>query len=317
MPSRQQKFLNLFTRIVQKPALAFVRPVWLSRIVANQSAMFFVKPKGLRTSIITTHSDGTPLLTEIRTDASRATPKGTLLYIHGGGFVIGSLPLYRHLVAAIADAAGLRAMFVDYRLAPEHPAPAALDDVAQAYAHISQMAEGQPIAIAGDSAGGNLALALILRLKSRNAALPYATVCLSPVTDLRGGNPSFTANVKTERLLPPKWALRSGAAYKNGADPTDPELSPILGDFTGAPPTLIHVDTGEILYDDARLMADHLRSQGVDVTYTEESGLLHVWHLNIGRSPEADKSVAQIVDFLCSHAPASDAPRLDSKANSA
>ncbi len=298
MPSFQQKLCNGIARAIQKPTLAFVRPVWLLRIVANQTAKLAPKPKGLRTKTILTRADGTALLTEIRTDASPERAKGTLLYIHGGGFVIGSLPLYRHLVATIADAAGLRAMFVDYRMAPEHPAPAALNDVTQAYHALADTPEGRHIAIAGDSAGGNLALALILRLKRARSTLPFATVCLSPVTDLRGGNPSFTANAGTERLLPSKWVRKSAASYIKDADPSDPELSPILGDFADAPPTLIHVDTGEILYDDARLMADHLRGQGVDVTYTEETGLFHVWHLNVSRSPEADASAAQISAFL-------------------
>ena len=302
--SRQQKFYNIYARYVQRPMLAGVRPVALSRIVANLSAVAMPKPKGLVTKVIASHDTGRPMLTEIRTAASPDHARGTLLYIHGGGFVIGSLAIYQHLVAAIADAAGLRAMFVDYRMAPEHAAPGALDEVTAGFAHLRGLPEGQHIAIAGDSAGGNLALALMHRLKARGLAQPFAAACISPVTDLRGTNPSLTQNAKTEGLLSRKWIRRSAASYLAGQDPATPELSPILGDFTGAPPVLIHVDKGELLFDDARLMADHLRAQGVAVTLTQESGLFHVWHINVGRTPEADASVAQIADFLRHHTPA-------------
>jgi len=228
---------------------------------------------------------------------------GTVLYIHGGAFVIGSLPGYRSLIATIARDTRMRGVYVDYRMAPEHPAPAALDDVTSAYEALVADPDCGPIAIAGDSAGGNITLALMHRIIARDLPRPFAVIGLSPVTDLTFQNPSLLANQKSDLLVPKSWGLRGITQYLAGQDPSDPELSPIHGTFDGAPPVLIHVDTSEVLYDDSRLMVERLRAQGVDVTLRETTGVPHVNHLNLGRTPEADAAVRHISDFLNTHRP--------------
>ncbi len=297
MPSRQQRFWNLYARYVQKPALAWVRPQWLARKVFSLNAMTAYKqPRGLRVTKITL--GGVPSAICSRT--SEATV-GTILYIHGGAFVIGNLRGYRHLIAELAVQSGQRGVYIDYRLAPEHPFPAALDDAEAAYRALLEDPDTGPITLVGDSAGGNLVLALVLRLKRLGLPLPLACACMSPGTDLRLQNPSLAANQKSDLLVPMSWGARGVRDYLAGQDPATPEISPILGDFAGAPPIFINVDQTEVLYDDSRLMVANLKTQGVDVTLVEERGLPHVWHLNVGRSPEADASVTQIARFLRAH----------------
>lgn len=298
MYSYRQRIATLQARLVQKPMLALVRsPVIMRRLFTLNAIVGLRTPTGLTL---------TPLQLGQRTctlcDTGQSHDHGTLLYVHGGAFVLGNLRGYRHLVAAIGQGAGMRAVFLNYRLAPEHPFPAAIDDAEAAWRALSADPECGPLTLVGDSAGGNIALALLHRIIAKGLLLPAAVAVMSPVTDLRLQNPSLTTNRKLDPLVSTRWGARSIAAYLNGADPAQPDASPILGDFKGAPPVLIHADTTEVLFDDARLMADRLRRQGVDVTLRTQTGLPHVWHINVGRTPEADASVAEIASFLASHA---------------
>ncbi|MCB5200013.1 alpha/beta hydrolase [Loktanella sp. TSTF-M6] len=294
MTSLTHRLMRLHAWTVQKPILALVRHTGVLRVLFTVNAVIGNKtPPGLRLKAI--DLNGRPGMI-CGTDAP--TPNGTTLYLHGGAFVIGNLRGYRHLVARLAQAAGTRGVFLDYRLAPEHPFPAALDDAEAAWRALSDDPDAGPLTLAGDSAGGNLALALLQRIIAKGLVLPHGVAVLCPVTDLRLENPSLAKNRKTDPLVSTRWGARGVAAYLAGADPAQPDASPILGDFTGGPPVLIHTDRGEVLHDDACLMADRLRHQGVDVTLTKEAGLYHVWHLNVGRTVEAGRSVAQIGAFL-------------------
>ncbi|MBS1301113.1 alpha/beta hydrolase [Loktanella sp. SALINAS62] len=294
MTSFKQRILRIHAWTVQKPALAIVRHVGLLRQLFTLSAIIANKtPPGLSVTPLTLGG-----CRAYACDTGHATPNGTTLYLHGGGFVIGNLRTYQHLVARLGKAAGTRAIFLDYRLAPEHPFPAAIDDAEAAWRALSDDPDAGPLTLAGDSAGGNLALALLHRIVANGLTRPCAVAALCPVTDLRLQNPSLTANRKTDPLVSARWGRRSVAAYLAGADPMRPDASPIMGNFTGAPPVLIHTDRSEILNDDAHRMAEVLRAQGVDVTLTETDGLYHVWHLNVGRTIEADQSIAEIGAFL-------------------
>lgn len=291
MLSRRQRLMNLYARYMQKPLLAIVQPQWLARHIFTLNAiMAYRRPKGLRTKTL-------PLrCTQCAVDDQPTY--GTIFYIHGGAFVIGNLTGYRHLIATMARDTRMRGIYAGYRMAPEDPAPAALNDLTAAYAAIAADHASGPIAIVGDSAGGNLALALLHRILAHRLTRPYAVVALSPVTDLSLRNPSLVENQKRDLLVPMSWGQRGVTQYLAGQDPSDPELSPINGIYTGAPPVLIHVDKTEVLYDDARLMTSHLRDQGVEVDLRETEGLPHVNHLNVGRTPEADAAVRHITDFL-------------------
>lgn len=297
MHSLSQRLATLHARLLQKPVLALVRrPAILRRLFTLNAILSFRTPRGLRLTQLPQNN----CICVDCTDPG-APKQGTLLYIHGGAFVLGNLRGYRHLVARLAQMSGLRGVFLDYRLAPEHPFPAAVDDAEAAWRALCADPESGPLTLAGDSAGGNIAFALLQRIIAFDLPRPCAIAVMSPITDLRLHNPSLKSNRRHDPLVSTRWGARGVAAYLQGADPTQPDASPILGDYTGAPPVLIHVDRTEVLFDDARLMAETLRRQGVDVTLTVETGLPHVWHLNVGRIPEADQSVAAIAKFLSDH----------------
>lgn len=302
--SRQQRAFNIYARLVQKPTLRYTRPVKLLRWVSNLSApLTYKRPAGLLLRNRTLQSNGAQVpVTDCWIKHQDFT--GTLLYLHGGGFVIGGLPIYQHLIGTLGQAAGIRGVYLDYRMAPEHPFPAALDDAVTAYQALLADPDAGPIALAGDSAGGNLVFALMLKAKALGLPMPFAAATFSPAVDLSQQNPSFAANAKSDHILPTDWAARSARSYVGNQSPDDPLLSPIKGDFTGAPPVLIHSDSTEALADDARLMAAHLIAQGVDTTTEVATGRTHVWHLNVGRTPEADASVAATAAFFRRHLPA-------------
>ena len=242
--------------------------------------------------------------------ADRLSPRSprnrrTLLYIHGGGFVGGSPPNYRALVGHIAEKLNATAYVIDYRLAPEHPFPAALDDCAAAWRALLDM--GIPagdIVIAGDSAGGNLTLALALKLKSAGGPLPAALVALSPATDLADGTPSRTTNARADAMFDSHTFASVVRHYCSQSDPTDPLISPLRGDPTGLPPTLIQCSRDEMLRDDGVLMAEKMKATGVDITLELWPRVFHVWQLMLGFIPESRAAVENIVRFIERHWPA-------------
>ena len=226
-------------------------------------------------------------------------PSAVLLFFHGGGYTIGSLNTHRHLAADLARAGGVRALSVAYRLAPEHPFPAAVDDAGTAYRWL--LASGVPaeqIVFAGDSAGGGLALAALLGLRDEGYPLPAAAVCLSPWTDLAITGESVTQRASEDPLLKPAELYRYAASYLRNADPRNPLASPLYGDLRGLPPLLIHVGTAEILLADSLRFAEHARNAGVPVTLTVEENLIHVWHYFAQLMPEGEQSLKEVGLFI-------------------
>jgi epsilon-lactone hydrolase len=232
----------------------------------------------------------------VTTPASRSDRY--VLFLHGGGYVTGSPALYRNFTWRLATAVRARVLAIDYRLAPEHPFPAALDDAlaASRWLHAG-MADPQRTAVIGDSAGGGLALALLLRLRDDGLERPAAAVVLSPWTDLALTGSSFSSNAKSDPMLKPEDAQLFAACYLAGADPHDPYASPLYGDLTGLPPMLIQVGSDEILYDDAVRMAENLRKAGCCVQLEVWARMPHVWHLFAPVMPEAVEAIAQIGAF--------------------
>jgi len=187
----------------------------------------------------------------------------TILYCHGGGFCIGSPRTHRELTAWLAKTLRARVVVPDYRLAPEHPYPGASDDMIAVYkALVSSGVLPENLAIAGDSAGGNLALVTLLRLKELEEALPAATVLYSPWVDLRCMSESYMTKKATDPLLTGGWLRRMRERYSNGIELTDPHLSPVFGDLSGLPPVLIHTGSEEVLLNDSLLLVRHLKEQG-------------------------------------------------------
>ncbi|MGZ3453891.1 MAG: alpha/beta hydrolase [Polyangiales bacterium] len=241
----------------------------------------------------------------VRTEAlstPQANTSRAFLYLHGGGWVAGSPATHRGLTWRLAHGMGAPVYAPDYRLAPEHPFPAALDDCLAAYrALVRSGIAPHRIAVGGDSAGGHLSLALALVLKQEGLPQPGALVCLSPATTLADAFDSHTANLPTDAMFAGDLHGSIVRLYCRDHDRTDPRLSPVRGDVAGLPPTLIHCARNEILRDDSVRMAERMREAGVDVQLTIVPHVFHAWHVMADLLPEARRSVAKIVSFVQKH----------------
>ncbi|WP_052732626.1 alpha/beta hydrolase [Hymenobacter terrenus] len=229
-----------------------------------------------------------------------AHPTRVLLYLHGGGYVLGSLNTHRSLVGSLAQRSGLNVLTINYRKAPDHPFPAALDDAKRAYRWLLRHGH-QPhdIAIAGDSAGGGLALALLLALREAGQALPAAGIGLSPWTDLNLPITALRRVAREEGLLLEALQMRTwGPLYAHKTALTHPMLSPSQADLHGLPPLLIQISTAEVLYDDVVKFVDKARAADVAVTFQPFEGLVHWWHLFWRIVPEARQALDQVARFL-------------------
>lgn len=225
-------------------------------------------------------------------------PDRALVYLHGGGFVYGVTPQHIGLVARLARTMGVRALMVDYRLAPEHPFPAALDDCVAAYRWLlRQGMSSQNIALAGDSAGGNLVITAMMKLRDAGEPLPAAAACLSPVADL--SERRRPAQFK-DPLLPLKAVRFYNASYVASHDARDPLISPVYGDWRGLPPLLVHVGEEEMLLEDATRIAEAARAAGVAVRLETYPRMWHVWQL-FPALPQAGESLDDIARFLGAH----------------
>jgi acetyl esterase/lipase len=224
---------------------------------------------------------------------------GHLLWLHGGAFCLGSPRTHARLVAALATAAGTGAVIPRYRLAPEHPFPAAVEDARAAWEGL--LAEGLPpgrIVLGGDSAGGGLAFALLNELLARGLPPPAGVVALSPWADLTLSGGSLATLARRDAFLPAARMAEVRDLYLAGADPADPRASPHLGRFPGAPPVLIQASRAEILLDDARMMAARLAAEGAEVTLDLVPAAPHVWQVYHGWLPEADAALARAAAFV-------------------
>ncbi len=222
-----------------------------------------------------------------------------VLFLHGGGFIIGSPALYRHVTWRIATATHARVLAVDYRLAPEHPFPAALEDAAAAYQWLlDQGADARRIAVMGNSAGGGLVFSLMLRLRDEGVPLPGAAVALSPWTDLALTGRSLKLNANADPLLNAEDPPQFVADYLAGIDPRTPYASPLYGDPAGLPPTIIQVGSDEVLRDDAVRMADRMREAGCEVELEIWPRMPHVWHALAPLIPEARRAIERIGSFV-------------------
>jgi monoterpene epsilon-lactone hydrolase len=225
-----------------------------------------------------------------------------VIYLHGGGYIWMSAQTHRGVMAAVATAADVRALGVNYRRAPEHPYPAAVDDVVTVYRWLlEQGTKPEQIAIAGDSAGGGLVIAALLALREQGSHLPAAGICVSPWTDLRVTG--STADTAPDPVVSGA-ALRSMAGvYLAGADPTLPTASPLYADLSGLPPLLIQVGTRESLLDDARRFVRKARADGVSTTYVEHPDVIHMWLVFDPDIPESQEAFRLIGEFVKHHLP--------------
>jgi monoterpene epsilon-lactone hydrolase len=224
-------------------------------------------------------------------------PERVVYYLHGGGYVLGSINTHREMVSRLSRAASARVFIIDY------PFPAALNDSVAAYRWLLSVGvDPARLVIAGESAGGGLTVATLVALRDAGERLPRAGICLSPWVDFEGLGESMVTNAEMDNpLLNREGGLMWAKAYLGNIDPRTPSASPLYADLMGLPPLLIQVGTAEILFDDARRLADHARAAGVDVTLEPWDDMIHMWHFFAATLPEGQQAIDRIGEFVREH----------------
>lgn len=230
-------------------------------------------------------------------------PGKTILYFHGGAWLFGWYNTHRMLLGHIAKQAKMQSLAVDYRLAPEHPFPAALEDCLAAYHYLLDKGiRPDQVVLAGDSAGGNLVITCMLALRDAGETLPAAGVCISPATDLAADALAYNPNVDKDAILSSGMYARYAdilqGSLSGGHDPHDPLLSPIYADLHGLPPLLVQAGEDEILLDNITAFVDKARLAGIQVTYEVWQAMWHVWHIYSPYLPEARYAVSSICRYI-------------------
>ena len=230
--------------------------------------------------------------------------KGAVLYLHGGAYVRGSVQSHLGVINGLGRQCGLPVLAPEYRLAPEHPWPAAMEDVAACYHWLLQQKfHPSRIFLAGDSAGGGLTLASLLAWRDAGAPLPAAALLLSPWTDLTLSGESVALKAEQDPMLTRETLLECAALYLNGADPKHPYISPMFSEPKGLPPMLIQVGSAEILLDDSIRMAEKLREAGVETVLEEWPDMIHVWQVFASRLVEGQQALQRAGEFIRAYLP--------------
>jgi acetyl esterase/lipase len=225
-----------------------------------------------------------------------------VLYLHGGGYTLGSCNTHRALGARLAIASRAPVLTIDYRLAPEYPFPAALEDAVAAYRWLIDLEMAAcPIAFAGDSAGGGLAIAMAIMLRDQGERLPAAIVCTSPWADLTVTGESMVTRAKADPLISRESSLYHAALYIAQHDPCLPLISPVYADLHSLPPLFIQVGDREVLLSDSVRLAERARQAGVDTTLEIWDGMWHVWQAYAGYVPEAQQAIVRVGVFISKH----------------
>jgi epsilon-lactone hydrolase len=230
--------------------------------------------------------------------ADGASPR-VVLYLHGGGYSLGSARSHRTLGKQIAYAAPARVVLPDYRLAPEHPFPAAVEDAQASYRGLlASGVEPGRVAVAGDSAGAGLALALLVALRDAGLPLPACGVLLSPYADLSCSGETYASMAASDPIVSREMGLGMAQAYLGGRDPNDPLASPVRATLDGLPPLLVQVGDREVVLDDARAIERNARAAGVPVRLDVWPGVVHAWHLYAAALDEARHAIEELASFV-------------------
>jgi acetyl esterase/lipase len=260
----------------------------------QNTARLFTRPAGVMFE--RGYIDGVPVEWIVPDAAAR---DGVLVYVHGGGYYMGSIDTYSHYVARLAKATGLRTIHFDYRLAPEHPFPMALNDAEAVMLHLlTEHAAEIPLVVAGDSAGGGLALATLIALRDAGHPLPTAAALLSPWTDLTCSGESFKKNQATDPVISTDRTRKVVTWYADGTALNHPLLSPHFADLSALPPLLILAGSEELLLDDSIRLAERARMQGVRVELEVSDGMVHVWPYYAEWIPEGQAALDRISGFF-------------------
>lgn len=281
--------LRLLVRLTLKPALGAGVPVPLQRALLKSAAPLTRLTRGVRIEAV--RAGGVPCE---RLTPAVAAPQAVILYLHGGGYCIGSPVSHRPITTALSAAAGITVLAPDYRLAPEHPYPAALDDALAAYREL--VAGPGSVIVAGDSAGGGLAVALALAARQQGLPAPAGMVLLSPWVDLACGGASMRSRAARDPMLTAGGLRRWGRLYA-GENLEHPLCSPLNADLAGLPPALIQVGTEEVLHDDAVRLGQRLAAAGVEAQLEHCEGMWHDFHMHARVLDAADRAVAALAHF--------------------
>ncbi len=231
--------------------------------------------------------------------ADGADQDKVILYVHGGGYVMGSAGSHRDMTGRLSQAAGARVLSLNYRLAPEHPFPAPVDDSVAAYRWLlGQGIQASNIAIAGDSAGGGLALAALIAIRDAGEPVPAAGIGISPWVDMEGTGESMTTRAAVDPVVQKEGLLGMAKLYLGGADPKNPLAAPLHANLAGLPPLLIQVGDSETLLDDATRITERAQKADVDVTLKIWDEMPHVWHLFAPILPEGRQAIEEIGAFF-------------------
>ncbi|TFG81171.1 MAG: alpha/beta hydrolase [Spirochaetales bacterium] len=291
---RSRFYKALLRRIIKNRNLSLEQIRAGAGMVAMPTSIL---PKGV--SIMRDTIGGVPV---DRVALADAEPGRIVMHLHGGGYVSGSPDTHRMLTSLLARTTRATVLVPDYRLAPEKPFPAAMDDTLAVYRSLlADGYEARNIAISGDSAGGGLALATVILLRESRESLPAALVCMSPWTDLMLEGASYTANAASDAVLNVTSLREWAAFYAAGESLDNPLLSPARGEFDGFPPLLIQVCGDEMLLDDALVVARKAEAAGVSVTLDIKNGLWHCWQLMGNLVPENRETFAETGAFLRAH----------------
>lgn len=269
-------------------------PFMERRAQSEQFAAAFSTPPGIR--IEPGVLAGVPV-EWLHPDGARS--KRVFFHLHGGGYVLGNPASSRPFTTEFALRARCAVVSVDYRLAPEHPFPAAVSDSLIAYSALLE--EGyrpEDVAIGGESAGGGLALATLIAARTARLPMPSSLVAISPWTDLECSAPSLTALAHTDPLLNRRSLREMADAYIQTGDPRAPTASPLYADLKGLPPMLVHVGSEEVLLDDSKGLASRARTAGVDARLEIWPGMIHVWHMFHPVLPQGRDAIAKLVEFV-------------------
>ena len=272
----------------ENPTLEDSRERWekLARAIGGDTAA----------SVLRVDADGVPaeLVSSGEASSGRA-----ILYLHGGGYVIGSPATHRELARRLSVAADADVLSIDYRLAPENPFPAAVEDAVSAYRWlVGQGCDPGDIAIAGDSAGGGLTVATLVSLRDQGLPLPACGVCLSPWVDMEGIGDSMTSRASLDPMVQREGLVAMAETYLGGADPKTPLAAPLYADLHGLPPLLIQVGTSETLYDDATRLAERAEAAGVETCFESWEEMIHVWHLFAPMLDDGQRAIERIGEFV-------------------